>query len=422
LLGAALIRHFKKDKTLFDGLQGIIVFLMFGVVLPSVVKSLLNALAAAETSRVSDYWMLWTAMFFSNIVSNLILVPTIVIVWWNGLSWLRGTKPARYIEAAALAGTTVGLSFLIFNGGNATSSIPLVIYAPLPLLFWAAMRFGVGGLSASMLGVALICIWNTIHGQWPIGTSLMAHDMLIYRMLFLHGLLMVFGFPLIVAAALNTERRHDAETLQATRRKLLNIQEQVSHRIARKLHTDIVGQLTLISIGVDQFRTESNATVRATLEQLQGEISRVHKDTIDLSSEMHPFVVEYLGLAAALKKLCHDTGAQSGMTINFSVANGPYSFPSDISYCLFLVAKEALHNIAQHSQAETANVELKADDRRVRLQITDDGRGVGPQCGEGVGLTYIRELTLSLGGTFKLWSAPSKGTVIEASVPSETLN
>jgi len=422
LLGAAFIRHFKKDKMLFDSLQGISVFLTFGVFLPAVVKSLLNAFAAVETGRESDYWMLWTTRFFSNIVSNLILVPIIVIFWRNGISWFRRKESARYIEAGALAAATVGLSFLIFNGGNATGSIPLVICAPLPLLFWAAMRFGVGGLSASLLGVALISIWNTIHGQWPIGTSLMTHDMLIYRTLFLHGLLMVFGFPLIVTAALIAERRSDAGTLQATRRNLLSIQEQASHRIARKLHTDIVGQLTLIGIGVDQFRTESNATVRPTLDQLYGEISRVYKDTIDLSSEMHPFVVEYLGLAAALKKLCHNIGAQSGMTISFSAENVPHSLQSDVSHRLFRVAKEALHNIAQHSQAKTTSVELKATEGRILLKIIDDGIGIGLQCGESLGLTYIRELTLSLGGTFKLWSAPSKGTVIEASVPSKTLN
>ena len=422
LLAAACIRHFKKDKTLFDSLQGISVFLTFGVFLPAVVKSILNALAAVETGRESDYWMLWTTRFFSNIVSNLILVPTIVIFWRNGISWLRRKESARYIEAGALAAATVALSFLIFSGGNAMGSIPLVICAPLPLLFWAAMRFEVGGLSASLLAVALISVWNTIHGQWPIGTSLMTHDTLIYRMVFLHGLLMLFGFPLIVTAALITERRGDAETLRATRRNLIQIQEQASHLFARKLHTDIVGQLTLIGIGVDQFRTESNANVRLTLDQLHGEISRVYKDTIDLSSEMYPFVVEYLGLAGALKKLCHETGAQSVMTISFSDENVPYSLPSDVSRRLFRVAKEALHNVAQHSHAKTAKVELKATEERVLLRITDDGIGMGPQCGEGVGLTYIREQMLSLGGTLKLWSAPSNGTVIEASAPIQTID
>ena len=419
LLGAACIRHFKKDKTLFDSLQGISVFLTFGVFLPPVVKSILNAFAAVEIGREGDYWMVWTTRFFSNIISNLILVPTIVIFWRNGVSWFRSAAPARYIEAGALAAATVGLSFLLFAGGNATSSIPLVICGPLLILFWAAMRFGVGGLSASLLAVALISIWNTIHGQWSIGTSLVAHDMLIYRTLFLHGLLMVFGFPLIVTAALTTERRGDAETLRATRRNLIQIQEQASHLFARKLHTDIVGQLTLIGIGVDQIRTDSNANVRPTLDQLHGEISRVYKDTIDLSSEMHPFVVEYLSLAGALKKLCHETAVQSGMTIGFSDENVPYSLPSDVSHRLFRVAKEALHNVAQHSHAKTAKVELKATEGRVLLRITDDGIGMGPQCGEGVGLTYLRELTLSLGGTFRLWSAPSKGTVIEASVPGQ---
>jgi signal transduction histidine kinase len=110
------------------------------------------------------------------------------------------------------------------------------------------------------------------------------------------------------------------------------------------------------------------------------------------------------------------------MTISFSAENVPHSLPSDVSHRLFRVAKEALHNIAQHSEAKTTSVELKATEGRLLLRISDDGIGMGPQCEEGVGLTYIREQALSLGGTVKLLSAPSKGTVIEASVPIKTLD
>jgi signal transduction histidine kinase len=422
LLGAAFIRRLKKDKTLFDGLQGIVVFLTLGAVLPPLVKSLLNALAAIDTSRGSDYWMLWTAVLFSNIVSNLILVPTIVIAWRDGISWFRRAEPGRYVEAGALAAAAVGLSFLIFNGGNAWSNIPLVIFAPLLLLFWAAIRFGVGGVSASLLGVGIISIWNTIHGQWPIGTSLMAHDPVIYRVLLLHGVLMIFGFPFIVTAALITERCGDTETLEATRRNLIYVQQQGNHRIARKLHRDIVGQLTLISIGVDQIRSESNTTLRPIFDELYDKISLVFRETIDLSSEIHPFMVEYLGLAAALRKLCRETGAQSGVSISFSDENLPRSLPSDVANGLFRVAKEALQNVSQHSQAKTAKVELKATERQVLLRISDDGIGMGSQQGEGLGLTYMREQTLSLGGTFKISSVSSRGTFIETSVPIKNLD
>ena len=128
-------------------------------------------------------------------------------------------------------------------------------------------------------------------------------------------------------------------------------------------------------------------------------------------------MVEYLGLAGALEKLCRETGAQSSVTISFSTENVPRSLPSEMANRLFRVAKEALRNFTQHSQGKTANVELKATNGHVLLRISDDGIGIYSQQGEGLGLTYMREQTLSLGGTFKLWSVPSKGTAIEASMP-----
>src|SRR5215470_12476635 len=85
LLGAVCIRHYKEEKKLFDSLRGIIVFLIFGVFLPPLVKSFLNALATLQTGAESNHWVLWTTLLSSNITSDLILIPVIVIFWRNGI-------------------------------------------------------------------------------------------------------------------------------------------------------------------------------------------------------------------------------------------------------------------------------------------------------------------------------------------------
>ena len=417
LLGAVCIRHSKEEKTLFSSLQGIIVFLMFGVLLPPLVKSFLNALATLQTGAESNYWMLWTTRLSSNITSDLILIPLIVIFWRNGISWFRSLKLARCIEASVLLAATVGISLLIFSGGNAAGSIPAVIYAPLPLLFWAAVRFGAGGLSASLLGVALISIWNAIHGRGPFGTYSMAHDILIHRILFLHGLLMVFGFPLMSMAALISERRCNEETLRDTRSQLIHVQEQECYRIGRALHEDIGQRLTLVGLGIDALRAGPDASAKPPLNRLYGQISDAVATALDLSHRIYPFMVEYLGLTAALRKLCRETGTESGMTVNCSIEAVPTDLPSDVSHRLFRVAQEALQDIVQHSRSETVAVELRVGDGRVLLRITYDGVGIAAQQGERIGLTYMREQALSLDGTFKIMSTPKGGTVIEASVP-----
>jgi integral membrane sensor domain MASE1 len=413
LLGAAIIRRLKKENALFDSLQGFIVFLTFGVLLPPLVKSFLNVLAILQSGRESDYWMLWTTRLSANIISDLLLIPTIVKFGRDGVSWFRSAKLARYIEALVLAFCTVVVSFLVFGRETPTGMIPAII-APLPLLLWAALRFGLGGLSVSLLGVALISIWSAIDGQGPIGTLYMVHNILVYRVLLLHSLLMVFGLPLMLTAVLIAERRRATETLAKARGELIYVHEQECECIARELHTDIVGRLTLVALNLDGFRTESDASARQTfLDQLYSEISSIRKDTLDLSHEMYPFMVEYLGLATALKKLCHRIGPQSGMTIHFSAENVPLSLPLEVSQRLFRVAKAALRNVIQYSRTKTATVELKSSGGRLLLRIASNGIDIGAQRGED----FVREQLLSLGGMLQMTSSPSRGIVIEASVP-----
>ena len=91
--------------------------------------------------------------------------------------------------------------------------------------------------------------------------------------------------------------------------------------------------------------------------------------------------------------------------------------PSDVSGCLFRVAQEALQNIVRHSHAKTAVMELGLAGRPVRLRISDNGVGMDAERDEGLGLLNIREQVLAVDGTIEITSAPSKGTMIDVSVP-----
>jgi signal transduction histidine kinase len=237
----------------------------------------------------------------------------------------------------------------------------------------------------------------------------------------LHVLLTVFALPLMLTAGLIAERRRDDETLRETRCKLVDAQEQERHRIARELHDDIVQQLTLVGLSVDELRSEFNASARTGLDKLYDQISVVSKATRDLSHNLYPFTLEYLGLVGALKKLCRDTGAQSGLVISFSEKDVPSHLQSDISRCLFRIAQEALQNIVKHSHASAASMELKLRGEQVLLRIVDDGIGIAPgqHHSVGMGLASMRERVWALNGTCKVASGPLKGTIVEALVPTK---
>lgn len=412
LFGAVCIRLFKRERPLFESAQAVVIFLAFGVLLAPLVTSFVDAGAAISIGHGKSYWLLWATRLTTNMVSILTVVPPIVIFGASGFSWLRRASVARFFEAGVLAVAVVALSLLVFGKETTPGSFATaIIYVPILALLWAALRFGAGGLSASMLGVALISSWNVVHGRGLLGAS--SAD----RVVSLHILLAIFAVPLLLTAALMAERRRDRETLRNTRRNLIYSQEQEVRRIAERLRDDIVQRLTLVALSVDRFRAEFSAALKPTLDQLYGEISGLFKDTLVLSYEADPFIVQCLGLTPALEKLCHDTGAQSGITIYCLIEDGSSSLSSDVSGRLFRVAREALNNVIQHSQSGTASVEVKTSGGRLTLRIIDAGIGMDPQQGEGRGLTWMREQILSLEGTFKVTSAPHRGTIIEASVP-----
>jgi signal transduction histidine kinase len=417
LLGAACIRIFKKDKPLFESVYGVIVFLSFGVLLPTLATSFLDAAGVILTGGGQNYWMLWTTRLTSNIGADVTIVPMIVIFGIKGLSWFRRADTSAYCEAAVLMMGIVVVSLFVFGRESAISSFWAFIYAPLPLLIWALLRFGTGGASASILALALISIWNTMHGRGPLGAQSTA-----YAVLSLHFLLTALAVSFLLSGALIAERHRGEEALRAKCGNLVHAQALERCRVARELHDNILQRLTLVSLHLDELRAVSLVFAETPMNNLYDQISDISKRIRDLSHELHPFVLEYLGLPRGLKKLCRDAGAHSGIAIKFSEHNVASFLPSDVSGCLFRVAQEALQHIVQHSHAGTAAMELKLTDRAAVLRVSDDGVSLDPLRPEGIGLTCVREQVLALDGTLEIISAPSKGTVIEVSIPVKNIS
>lgn len=416
LLGAVCIRMFKKSSSLFESVRGVIVFLLLGVLLPTLATSFLDAAGTLLSGLGQDFWSLWTTRLTSNIVADLTVAPAIVIFVVKGLSWFRRASTVEYSEAAALAAATVVVSLLVFGGDTASNGFWALIYALLPLLIWALLRFGGGGVSASLLAVAVISAWNTVHGRGPL--RLQSAD---YAVLSLHFLLTVLAVSFMLSSAVIAERRDHEQAERAKYGNLVHAQELEHYRIARELHDNILQRLTLVSLHLDELRAASLVFAKLPFNPIYDQISDISSRVRDLSHDLHPFMLEYLGLARALRKLCRDASAQRAITIEFSEHNMASLLPLDISSCLFRAAQEALQNIVRYSHAKSAGMELRLTDQAAILRVSDDGGGSGDFQRESVGLTFIREQVLALDGTLEISSAPSSSTV-QVSLPVKNLS
>ena len=127
-----------------------------------------------------------------------------------------------------------------------------------------------------------------------------------------------------------------------------------------------------------------------------------------------------MGLVAALRSYCRELSKQTGIEVQFSNADVPQSLPKEISLCIYRIAQEALRNVAKHSGAKSAAVDLSAGPTEIRLTVSDAGKGFVPQaCQEhhGLGLVSMQERVRYVGGVWSLQSRPRGGTLVTVRIP-----
>jgi len=205
LVAAASVRLFSDAPTRFDTLHRVGVFIGGAVLLAPFVSSF--PVAGAVWGFLGEpYWLVWRTRFFANVLTQLTLVPTIVTVVAL-LSEREGdTGRRRYVEAAllALATVTVGIVGLV-EPTRYASGIPGAPYTPLalflPCILWAAVRFGSGGTSFTLLALLLSIV---LVARWDQRVTTLSR---IEGVTSIEMLLGVGAIPLMYLAATFDERR-----------------------------------------------------------------------------------------------------------------------------------------------------------------------------------------------------------------------
>lgn len=147
---------------------------------------------------------------------------------------------------------------------------------------------------------------------------------------------------------------------------------------------------------------------------------RLSEDVHSLAYQLHPSVLQELGLAEALRAECERRLRQVGLDLSTKLDPLPAAVGKDAALCLFRVAQEALNNVARHAGARSASVTLRRMDDGVLLAVRDDGVGFEPEHPRErmqLGLVSMRERVRLVNGTLDIESTPGQGTTIVAWVP-----
>lgn len=220
-----------------------------------------------------------------------------------------------------------------------------------------------------------------------------------------------------------TDEQLAREVLENVGGQLIAAQEKERTHLARELHDDICQRLAMLSLRIEKVAKEwSNGKipVGAQLEQIWRQCSDLTGDVQALSHELHPSILDNLGLVMAVRSFCREFSQDNGTTVHFTERDVPNSLPRPVALSLFRVIQEALHNAAKYSGTKHFEVHLQGNPGEIELEVSDQGVGfdvASIKRAEGLGLVSMSERIHLLNGRINIESKPHMGTKIHASVP-----
>jgi signal transduction histidine kinase len=224
----------------------------------------------------------------------------------------------------------------------------------------------------------------------------------------------------------NEQLRREMAKREALRRKLLHAQEEERRRIARELHDQMGQNLTALNVGLKSLLDrQSRSGLGNRVQRLQELATQTARDLRRVAVELRPADLDDLGLVKAIRALTETWSTRYGIDVDFEAGEyQPASISSEIETILYRIIQEALNNVAKHSGATRVALVLRYTADQVQAIIEDDGRGfdahVAFQSGNGsnrLGLLGIQERLSTVGGNFKVESAPERGATLLVRIP-----
>jgi signal transduction histidine kinase len=218
------------------------------------------------------------------------------------------------------------------------------------------------------------------------------------------------------------DARQSARDIRDLAGRLLTAEEDERRRIARELHDGVNQDLASLSIALSALE---DGLPEGTSDDRRREVTRLQARAVDvaeairhLSHELHPGILQYAGLASALRSHCREFDGSHEVTVTFETDDHLGKIPTDVALCLYRVTQEALKNAAMHAKASQVWVTVTREGTDLLLTIRDDGNGfdLAEARGRGLGLISLEERVRLVGGRLAINTEPQHGTEIQVMV------
>jgi len=215
--------------------------------------------------------------------------------------------------------------------------------------------------------------------------------------------------------------RQQREELRLLAGRLMTAQDDERRRIARDLHDDLSQKLAYLAMDIGKLATKpSSQEFVEDLRVMQRRAADAAENVRHISHQLHPSILDDIGLEAALEQYCEEFEERSGIRTHFSSRDVPASLPRQVASSMYHIFQESLRNVSKHSEAEEVFVTLEFVDRVLRLAVRDEGVGLPAnrlKTGAGIGIVGMRERAHLVNGTVSIESQVGEGTEVSVAVP-----
>ncbi|MBN1583233.1 MAG: GAF domain-containing protein [Anaerolineae bacterium] len=219
------------------------------------------------------------------------------------------------------------------------------------------------------------------------------------------------------AIALDNTRLYNS--LRAEHERIIQIQENVRHQLARDLHDGPAQLLSALSMGLNHLeqllRLEPDQ-VWTELEELKTLTSRAMQETRLVLFELRPIILETQGLVPALESYVERLERSCKFTPHLDAHRFVRDLDVHVAGAIFSIIQEAVNNIEKHAHAKNVWIHLEEQQNTLVVTVEDDGTGFDVQSIQAeydqlgsFGLLNMRERAELLGGVLTMQSGPRRG-------------
>ncbi|HYP78991.1 MAG TPA: MASE1 domain-containing protein, partial [Steroidobacteraceae bacterium] len=222
---------------------------------------------------------------------------------------------------------------------------------------------------------------------------------------------------------LNARLLREQDRLKSYARQIVTAEEKARRATAVDLHDGIGQSLVGMAMTLEVASRHAAGDVKLMVDEVRARLRDVQERTRHMISDLSPPGLYELGLVPALQWLVVYVRGHDRLHVELDARVREDAIRLENRVLVFKLVRELLRNVVKHAGVNAARVVVQGDRERLRVEVSDQGRGFEWQmdmfggASGGFGLWSIADRVHEVGGTFRVDTLPGNGSRFELEFP-----